>query len=1368
MIRPARLLGFLALILVFSGGSPAASAEIEIRGKVLGTDGLPYPEATVSLLPMEPAYSRVEAWMNGTVQEPASVVKTGRSGEFLVTAPGAGHWTVQVEAPGAAPRVYALSPLVEPVVLAAVRLEPDTGLKVQVTGKDGRPVPGALARLFDGSDPRMRIFRKPEWTPAVAAARTGEDGSVRLSRAEGDRRELVVSADGHALYRRRAGAGTGHAVSLKPGVPRKVQVVKEVSGKQIPAPFVLVMDDETGQPLGFTGADGKLSFQAAGKGRIKLSAVSRDGRRVTSSAGLMELPQLDTMVGRLIDSSSRGGIAGGLVWLEGTPWEAVITDRAGGFVLQAGQGEQGRVVADATGYLQSGETRFRFAGDGRPGPIIALEPAAAIEGTVTDAAGRGVPAAVVGIAVRRNHPGMVRIEIGGAPSPEAVTDEQGRFRISKVDTSSNYDVTASADGYVRGKVAVIDLVPGRTRTDVQVQLDAGVQAGGTVLDPDGEPVAGALVSLSRSAGRRMGGMMILDGSEPEAAEGFSGEDGRFQLTGLPPGSVEIKISRKGFAVLKRDGIELVAGPDGVDLGEFTLAPGGLVQGMVVDTDNLPVEGARIRVATGGGMGMMTFSSGPVSDTEPDAVTGPDGWFALEDQPLTGKLNLNVDRTGFLRGGAAVPEVPTLEPLTITLEPSLTFSGVVLDGEGEPVPGADLNLTRSMTSGAGGMQMKMVMVEGSTADAEGRFEYDGLEPGKISISGSAPGFQETRIDGIEMVKGEDRTGFELPLTPGAVVIGRVLAPDGEPAIDAAVAIVQEGGEERFSQGPGRTATDGGGNYRLENVPPGPVSIEATHESYVRTVRDIEATEGINSLDLQFEGGQQVTGMVTGPDGGPVPGATVRLDSAGRGWGGPQADTGTDGGFTLEGVSDGQYTLTAGAEGFAPPEKPESVQVAGQPVTGITIRLQATAAITGTVTGLEPSDYSKVEVNAFGGPGQFGDARVDSKGRYRIEGLGAGTYTLRGSVGRSGNQAKAQAVLEPGQQEAVADLAFGQGVTLSGKAFIGDQPFSGAMVAANGADVAHSGYGETESDGSFRLSGLKPGNYDVEIRQWKTGISHRESVEVTSSREIELRIPTATVGGTVVDSADRRPLAGVRVSLAPPDGSVETFFGDHSAVTDLNGRFTVGNVADGSWTVWATKKGYATGNREIRLQMGTGPEDVRIALDPTEGLALEVRFPSGAIPDSVRAAVLDAAGRTVNSGSYATGENGSVRLSSVPRGNWDVVLYAPGAGVLSFRADAPGGPVPVVLPEATTLTVRVPELADDGTTATLRLTDGSGMPFRSLEWYGDPVDRFSLQGGAWSSAVLPPGMWNITVRAADGRTWQGSGSTGDGRPAEVVLE
>jgi protocatechuate 3,4-dioxygenase beta subunit len=938
-----------------------------------------------------------------------------------------------------------------------------------------------------------------------------------------------------------------------------------------------------------------------------------------------------------------------------------------------------------------------------------------------------------------------------------------------VDTSSNYDVTASAESFIKGKTAVIDLTPGRTRTDVRIELDRGVRVTGTVQDEAGSPVADALVSLRPAAGRRMGGMMIIDGDGPEAVEGTTGEDGRFTFTGLPAGSVEIRISRKGFAKYRKDGIDLAGGEGGTDLGKFTLSPGGTVQGLVLDAGGMPVEGAEVRVAEGGGgMRMVMMGGSPPSDSGPDGITAPDGWFTLEDQPLTGKINLSVTRSGFLQGSALVHEVPNLEPVTITLEHSLTFSGVVLDGDGEPVPRADLNLTRSMTSGGGGMMMKMIMVEGTVADELGRFEYDGLEPGKISISGSAPGFQETKIDGIEMVKGEDRTGFELPLTPGAVLIGRVLAPDGKPAINAAVGIVQDGSEPRFGQGPGLTRSDGGGNYRLENLPPGPVSIEATHDSYVRTVRDIEATEGINSLDLQFEGGQQVAGLVTGPDGAPVPGATVRLDSAGRGWGGPQTDAGADGRFVLEGVSDGQYSLVAGAEGYAPPAEQVPVQVAGEPVTGLTVQLQATAVITGAVTGLEPSDYPEVEVNAFDRNNQFGDSRVDSRGRYRIEGLGAGSYSIIGAVGRSGNQARAEAVLEPGQQEAVADLTFGEGVTLSGKAFLGEQPFASATVGATGTDVSHSGWGETESDGSFRLSGLKPGNYKVEIRQWKTGISYEENVEISSSREIELRIPTATVSGMVVDSADRRPLAGVRVSLAPPDGSVETFFGDHSAVTDLNGRFAVGNVADGSWTVWASKKGYATASREVALQIGSDRDDVRMELDPTEGLSLEVRFPTGAIPDSVRAAVLDPAGRTVNSGGYATGENGSVRLSSVPRGSWDVVLYAPGAGVLSFRADAPGGPVPVILPRATVMTVRVPELAGSDSSATLTLTDSSGLPFRSLEWYGDPVAQWNLRDGAWSSAVLPPGTWNVTVRAADGRTWQGSGSTGDGGPAEMILE
>lgn len=1364
IVLPYTLVAMVALTAL-----AAARAEgIEIRGKVLGPGGLPQPEATVSLHASAPPYRRAEVWFGETQPEPAAAGKTDASGEFLLEAPAAGLWTVRLEAPGLVPLVHRLEPLVEPRVLATARMESDGGLTVHVGGREDKPVAGALVRLFRPASRMDDILRPRGWEADNAAGLTDAEGTVHLHRAESDRRKIVVSATGYRVSSRPTTAGTGMTVRLETGQARRVTVVEQKGEDEVPVAGALVQDRESGQPLGFTGKDGVLSIYPPGGARYAVTVVGEDGRSTTGSGLRLLLPAKATMVGQLIDSASRAPISGGLVWPAGRPWLADTTDRAGGFVLRGTLGDKIRIKADATGYLPADEVPFQFADDGRAGPILPLVLGAAIEGRVVEENGRGVGQASVGIKVKQSTPGMMRIEIGGPPPPRAVTDEHGRFRLSKIDTSNNYDLSASAEGYVKGKTAIIGLEPGRTRRDVRVELERGAQLTGLVLDSEGAPLANASVTIERSTGRRMGGMMLL-GGPPEKVQGITDQEGRFALNGLPRGNAEIAIARKGFARLKVPGIDVPGGGEAADLGEFRLEPGARVQGMVVDTDGLPVENAEVRVARGGGPRMMMMGMGdePPGIEKADAVSGPDGWFTLEDQPGGGEISVDVSREGFLRASARVTQIPNAEPLVVTLDPSSKLSGIVLDPDGQPVAGADISLTRSVTSGAGGMQMKMVTSEGATSDAEGRFEYEGLEPGKVSLAASASGFQETTRDGIEIVKGEDLLDVELPLRAGAVLVGQVLTPDGKPAIDATVSIVRSSPEPDFGIGPGRAATDGGGNYRLEGLPPGPVSIEATHDSYVRTVKDIEAEEGINALDLQFEGGQEVAGSVAGPDGAPVPGATVRMDPVGRQWGGPTADAGADGTFRFPGVADGEYLLTAGAEGFAPPAEKVRVHVGGQPVAGLVVALQGEAALVGRVLGLDPTDFPQVEINAFGGPGQFGESRVDSQGRFRITGLGAGSYSLSGSVGRSGNQARAQATLEPGQAEANVDLEFGQGLVLSGRALLGDKPFTQATVAATGTDVSHVGWGETDAAGAFRLSGLKPGTYEVQVRQWKTGISYEEPVEVTSNRDVELRIPTATISGTVVDTADRKALPGVRVALAPPDGSAETFFEDHVAVTDVNGRFTIGNVADGSWSLISTKKGYAAGRREVVLQMGTGVDNVRLELEPTEGLTLQVRLPSGAIPSTVRAAVLDTAGRTLSNGSYSTGENGSVRLSSVPAGSWDVVLYAPGAAVLRIQADAPGGPVPVQLPRATALSVSVPDLAGSDTRATVMLTDAAGTPFREVEWYGEPVSQWSLRDGERLFETLPPGTWTVRVDAADGRNWQGSGTSAPDNRAEVVL-
>jgi hypothetical protein len=388
---------------------------------------------------------------------------------------------------------------------------------------------------------------------------------------------------------------------------------------------------------------------------------------------------------------------------------------------------------------------------------------------------------------------------------------------------------------------------------------------------------------------------------------------------------------------------------------------------------------------------------------------------------------------------------------------------------------------------------------------------------------------------------------------------------------------------------------------------------------------------------------------------------------------------------------------------------------------------------------------------------------------MEHLPPGTWTVLGSIPDTGRQAREKAVLDPAVSETTIELQFGGGLTLTGRALLGEDPVKGATLFAQGTDVNHSSWGRTGADGTFRMEGLEAGTYRVELQQFDTGLSYGETVEVKTDRDVTLKVPTAKIIGRIVDSADNRPVAGVSVVLQGREGSdTGRTLLPRGATSDLTGRFEVANVTNGSWTLKADKSGYAAGTADVDVDNGHAPDNTRISLDPTDGVALEVKLPSGRVPDTIDAAVLDSSGRVLTGGSYATGENGRVRLTSIPPGSWDVVVSAAGSGTVNVRVNVPGQTVVVPLPPACALSLSVPALAGSTAAATATITGSDGKTFRSLGWMADTMSQWRLSNGKVEVDALPPGNWTLQVAASDGRTWSGSSSTQPDRAAQVVLQ
>jgi len=371
--------------------------------------------------------------------------------------------------------------------------------------------------------------------------------------------------------------------------------------------------------------------------------------------------------------------------------------------------------------------------------------------------------------------------------------------------------------------------------------------------------------------------------------------------------------------------------------------------------------------------------------------------------------------------------------------------------------------------------------------------------------------------------------------------------------------------------------------------------------------------------------------------------------------------------------------------------------------------------------------------------------------------------------SGREAKEQVALDPGVDEQRTNLKFDDGLTLTGHAVAGDAPVVGAMVIVEGIDVDRNGWGQTGEQGGFVVDGLEAGRYRIKLRDWESGLAHNETLDLSTSREVKIEVPGASVGGMLVDSAEREPLPGVSLTLEPGNEELQGRLPAYTATTDVEGRFRIPNVADGDWRLSAVKQGYAAISQAVVVQHERGDDDLELAMDPTEGMTLETRLPSGTTPDEIRIAVLDPSGATLVGGIYATGENGRVRLSTVPAGSWDVVVSAAGSATANFRADAPGSAVPVALEAATGLKVVVPELQGSELVATVSLQGDDGRIFRTLDWSGRPVSEFRMYGGLLEFSSLPPRNWSVTVAASDGRSWQGRSTTAaGGGTGELVLE
>jgi len=211
---------------------------------------------------------------------------------------------------------------------------------------------------------------------------------------------------------------------------------------------------------------------------------------------------------------------------------------------------------------------------------------------------------------------------------------------------------------------------------------AGGDVEGTVRDPRGLPIAGALVKI----GARGGGIIELPdgtrGENPSPVPVETDAEGRFTYAGaLPEGSQPVFVAARGWP--RWEGAVDVSTHHANRI-DVVLQDPARIEGRVVDREGHPVAGARVLAAAewGGGWHFDEFPP-------PRATTASDGRFDL-GWVASGEQEVHASVSTHTELGKATANVRCNSGETahveLALDPGLTISGRIVDTERHPLVG----------------------------------------------------------------------------------------------------------------------------------------------------------------------------------------------------------------------------------------------------------------------------------------------------------------------------------------------------------------------------------------------------------------------------------------------------------------------------------------------------------------------------------------------------------------------------------------------------------------------------------------------------------------------------------------------------------
>jgi protocatechuate 3,4-dioxygenase beta subunit len=607
----------------------------------------------------------------------------------------------------------------------------------------------------------------------VWASAPGFGGGRWLGSGAGDGSLWVASE------RRSAGVD----IELVAGTAEVHGTVHDVRGHAIAGALVHVGPDAHSPPAFTTqtAVDGAfVAWAKPGDIYVAVSAehfVDGDAHAMAPADAIaIALEPESVLAGLIVEAGTRRPLGDAAVSAGGN---TVRSDAGGRFrIAKLAPGRYKPTASTIGGYGETAESVLVELGRAREDLVIEIHPVAVVAGKV-----------VVddGTTVRACPPDRGDVSLnryGSRAFYHARTMDGGDILLEGV-VPGTYEVAVACAGYL-ARVPYPDLVVGNSDVeDVVWRVSPGARIAGHVRSRAGAPIAHAIINHVASGGGSFGSTT-------------TGADGAFVAEGVAPGISELTVYADGFP---RDGTkqQVTAALDRVATIDFTLDPGGAIEGDVVDTAGKPV--AVVVEASGGG------------STWADAR----GHFTIDSlAPGTYELRAHTDwdrETDVQHGPSVTVAVgATAHAKVVFAPPTGELTGSVVDSRGGPVTDAYVSAALEDGSGDGGYHARGSWHRPAVlTDLDGNFRITGLPRGKFAVRAERQGGVFAIAEHVEL---GGRARVALPATGAisGVVSGKLVDDVTVSAQDQTREISRE---ERLYHTGGRFTLRElpGGTYRL---------------------------------------------------------------------------------------------------------------------------------------------------------------------------------------------------------------------------------------------------------------------------------------------------------------------------------------------------------------------------------------------------------------------------------------------------------------------------------------------------------------------------------------------------------------------------